>query len=126
MIGASCVLIRDICSGVVMLLVERRVTGGCAFRCSARDSVVRRSLPGGRIHGALVCAVAKFGADDCRPFLEAPRHVMASHFFGSELIPTPVPAREVIQVPKEGGLPRIMHGGGGDTTQLLSGAHAVA
>jgi AraC-like DNA-binding protein len=100
------------------------------------------------------CVSGQIGADDCRPFLEAPRHVMASHFvaagrmqlqvegsdavevcegeivllphnnahiFGSELIPTPVPAREVIQVPKEGGLARITHGGGGDTTQLLCG-----
>jgi AraC-like DNA-binding protein len=44
-----------------------------------------------------------------------------AHAFGSELIPTPVPAREVIQVPKEGGLARIVHGGGGETTQLLCG-----
>jgi AraC-like DNA-binding protein len=100
------------------------------------------------------CVSGKIAADDCRPFLEAPRHVMASHFvaagcmqlrpdgsdaievrageivllphnsahtFGSELTPTPVPVREVIQVPKEGGLGRIVHGGGGEITQLLCG-----
>ena len=100
------------------------------------------------------CVSGKIASNDCKPFLEAPRHVIASHFvaagcmqlrpdggdaievrageivllphnsahtFGSELIPTPVPVREVIQVPKEGGLGRIVHGGGGDTTQLLCG-----
>jgi AraC-like DNA-binding protein len=100
------------------------------------------------------CVSGKIALDDCKPFLEAPRHVIAYHFvaagcmqlrpdggdvievgageivmlphnsahtFGSELNPTPVPAREVIQVPKEGGLARIVHGGGGDTTQLLCG-----
>ncbi len=100
------------------------------------------------------CVSGKIAANDCKPFLEAPRHVIASHFvaagcmqlrpdgsdaievrageivllphnsahtFGSELTPTPVPVREVIQVPKEGGLGRIVHGGGGDITQLLCG-----
>jgi AraC-like DNA-binding protein len=100
------------------------------------------------------CVSGQISASDCKPFLQAPRHVMASHFvaagrmqlrpdggdtievrageiillphntahaFGSELISTPVPAREIIQVPKEGGLGRIVHGGGGDTTQLLCG-----
>jgi AraC-like DNA-binding protein len=100
------------------------------------------------------CVSGKIAASDCKPFLEAPRHVIASHFvaagcmqlrtddsdaievrageivllphnsahtFGSELIPTPVPVREVIQVPKQGALARIVHGGGGETTQLLCG-----
>jgi AraC-like DNA-binding protein len=100
------------------------------------------------------CVSGKIAANDCKPFLEAPRHVIASHFvaagcmqlrpdgsdaievrageivllphnsphtFGSELIPTPTPVREVIQVPKQGGLARIVHGGGGETTQLLCG-----
>ena len=100
------------------------------------------------------CVSGKIAPNDCKPFLEAPRHVIAYHFvaagcmqlrpdggeaievrageivllphnsahtFGSELNPTPVPAREVMQVPKEGGLARIVHGGGGDTTQLLCG-----
>jgi AraC-like DNA-binding protein len=100
------------------------------------------------------CVSGKIAPNDCKPFLEAPRHVIAYHFvaagcmqlrpdggdaievregeivllphnsahtFGSELSPTPVPAREVMQVPKEGGLARIVHGGGGDTTQLLCG-----
>ncbi len=100
------------------------------------------------------CVSGKIASNDCKPFLEAPRHVIAYHFvaagcmqlrpdggdaievrageivllphnsahtFGSELISTPVPAREVMQVPKEGGLARIVHGGGGDPTQLLCG-----
>ena len=100
------------------------------------------------------CVSGKIAANDCKPFLEAPRHVIASHFvaagcmqlrpdgsdaievrageivllphnsphtFGSELIPTPTPVREVIQVPKQGGLARIVHGGGGETTQVLCG-----
>ena len=32
----------------------------------------------------------------------------SAHTFGRELIPTPVPVREVIQAPKEGGLGRIV------------------
>ena len=73
------------------------------------------------------CISGKVSSDDCKPFLEAPRHVIASHFvahgymrlqpeggdaidvdageivllphnsahaFGSELNPTPVPARD--------------------------------
>jgi AraC-like DNA-binding protein len=46
---------------------------------------------------------------------------IAPNTFGSELLAAPVPAREVMQIPKEGGLVRIVHGGGGDTTQLLCG-----
>ena len=100
------------------------------------------------------CVSGKIASSDCKPFLEAPRHVIATHFvaagcmqlrpdnsdaievrageivllphnsahaFGSELTPTPVPVREVIQVPKEGGLGRIVHGGGGGITRLLCG-----
>ncbi len=44
-----------------------------------------------------------------------------AHCFGSELVPTPVPAREIIQPPRHGGLARIVHGGGGEATQLLCG-----
>ena len=100
------------------------------------------------------CISGKVSSDDCKPFLEAPRHVIASHFvaqgymrlqpeggdaidvaageivllphnsahtFGSELNPAPVPAREIIQPPKDGGLARIVYGGGGAATQLLCG-----
>jgi len=100
------------------------------------------------------CVSGQITPNDCKPFLRAPRHVIASHFvaegcmqlrpdggnaievrageivllphnsahtFGSELLAAPVPAREVMQIPKEGGLVRIVHGGGGDTTQLLCG-----
>jgi AraC-like DNA-binding protein len=44
-----------------------------------------------------------------------------SHCFGSELNLAPVPAGEVIQPPQDGGLARIVHGGGGEGTQLLCG-----
>jgi AraC-like DNA-binding protein len=100
------------------------------------------------------CISGKVSADDCKPFLQAPRHVIASHFvaqgsmrlqpeggeavdvaageivllpynsahtFGSELNPTPVPAGEIIRPPEDGGLARIVHGGGGAATQLLCG-----
>ena len=100
------------------------------------------------------CVSGKVSSDDCKPFLEAPRHVIASHFvahgymrlqpeggdaidvdageivllphnsahtFGSELNPTPVPAREIIQPPRDGRLARIVYGGGGAATQLLCG-----
>jgi AraC-like DNA-binding protein len=100
------------------------------------------------------CISGKVSADDCKPFLQAPRHVIASHFvtqgamrlkpeggeaidvyageivllpynsahtFGSELTPAPVPAGEVIRPPRDGGLARIVHGGGGAATQLLCG-----
>jgi AraC-like DNA-binding protein len=100
------------------------------------------------------CISGKVSSDDCKPFLQAPRHVIASHFvaqghmrlqpeggdaidvgvgeivllphnsahmFGSELNSAPVPAREIIQPPRDGGLARIVHGGGGAATQLLCG-----
>jgi AraC-like DNA-binding protein len=100
------------------------------------------------------CISGKVSADDCKPFLQAPRHVIASHFvvqgsmrlqpeggdavdvaageivllpynsahtFGSELNPTPVPAGEIIRPPENGGLARIVYGGGGAATQLLCG-----
>ena len=100
------------------------------------------------------CISGKVSSDDCKPFLHAPRHVIASHFvaqgymrlqpqdgeaidvgageivllphnsahtFGSELNPTPVPAGEIIQSPRDGGLARIVYGGGGAATQLLCG-----
>ena len=44
-----------------------------------------------------------------------------AHTFGSQLSPAPVLARDIMLPPKEGGLTRIIHGGGGDTTQLLCG-----
>jgi len=100
------------------------------------------------------CISGKVSSDDCKPFLEAPRHVIASHFvaqgcmrlqpeggdpidvgageivllphnsahaFGSELNPAPVPAREIIQPPRDGRLARIVYGGGGAATQILCG-----
>jgi AraC-like DNA-binding protein len=100
------------------------------------------------------CISGKVSSDDCKPFLQAPRHVIASHYvaqghmrlqpeggdaidvgvgeivllphnsahvFGSELNSAPVPAGEVIQPPQDGGLARIVHGGGGAATQLLCG-----
>ena len=100
------------------------------------------------------CISGKVSPEDCKPFLEAPRHVIASHFvaqgsmrlqpeggdaidvgageivllphnsvhsFGSELNPAPVSAGEIIQPPREGGLARIVYGGGGAATQLLCG-----
>jgi AraC-like DNA-binding protein len=100
------------------------------------------------------CVSGQLASDDCKPYIEAPRHVIASHFvaagrmqlqpeggdaievqageivllphnsahtFGSQLTPAPVPARDIMQAPREGGLTRIVHGGGGDTTQLLCG-----
>jgi len=100
------------------------------------------------------CISGKVSPEDCKPFLEAPRHVIASHFvaqgsmrlqpeggdaidvgageivllphnsvhsFGSELNPAPVLAGEIIQPPREGGLARIVYGGGGAATQLLCG-----
>ncbi len=100
------------------------------------------------------CISGKISPEDCKPYLAAPRHVIASHYvasghmqiqaegseaievrtgeivllphndahcFGSELNPAPVPAGEVIQPPQDGGLARIVHGGGGEGTQLLCG-----
>jgi AraC-like DNA-binding protein len=43
------------------------------------------------------------------------------HHFGSELTLAPVRAGEIIQPPQHGGLARIVHGGGGETTRLLCG-----
>ena len=45
----------------------------------------------------------------------------SAHTFGSELNPTPVPAGEIIRPPENGGLARIVYGGGGAATQLLCG-----
>ena len=45
----------------------------------------------------------------------------SAHTFGSELNPAPVPAREIIQPPRDGRLARIVYGGGGAATQLLCG-----
>jgi AraC-like DNA-binding protein len=100
------------------------------------------------------CISGKISPDDCKPYLAAPRHVIASHYvaagcmqlraegseaidvrageivllphndfhcFGSELNSAPVPAREIIQPPRDGGLARIVHGGGGAMTQILCG-----
>jgi AraC-like DNA-binding protein len=100
------------------------------------------------------CISGKISPEDCKPYLAAPRHVIASHYvasghmqlraegseaidvrtgeivllphndahcFGSELNPAPVPAAKVIQPPQDGGLARIVHGGGGEGTQLLCG-----
>lgn len=43
------------------------------------------------------------------------------HVFGSDLDASRASAREIIQPPREGGLARIDHGGGGAVTQLLCG-----
>ncbi len=100
------------------------------------------------------CISGRISPDDCKPFLAAPRHVIASHFvaagrmqlraeggatadvrageivllphndlhyLGSELNSTPMPAREIMQPPRNGGLARIVYGGGGETTQVLCG-----
>lgn len=100
------------------------------------------------------CVSGRITPDDCKPFLAAPRYVIASHFvaegrmqlqaegsdavdvrageivllphndahcFGSELRRAPVLARDIIQPPRDGGLARIVHGGGGEKTQLLCG-----
>jgi AraC-like DNA-binding protein len=100
------------------------------------------------------CVSGQLASSDCKPYLDAPRHVIASHFvaagrmqlqpeggevievqageivllphnsahaFGSQLNPVPIPARDIMQAPKGVGLTRIVHGGGGDTTQLLCG-----
>ena len=100
------------------------------------------------------CISGKVSPDDCKPYLAAPRHVIAFHFvaagcmqlraegsdairvrageivllphndfhcFGSKLNPTPVPAREIMQLPRDGGLARIVYGGGGEATQVLCG-----
>lgn len=100
------------------------------------------------------CISGKLSADDCKPFLAVPRHVIATHFvatgsmrlraesgdavdvragelvllphndahtFGSDLNVALMPAREVIQPPRGGGISRIRYGGGGETTQLLCG-----
>lgn len=44
-----------------------------------------------------------------------------AHTFGSALDPAPVPARDIIQPPQDGGLMRIVHGGGGASTHILCG-----
>ena len=43
------------------------------------------------------------------------------HHFGSQLTVSPVPAREIVQPGKSGGLMRIVHGGGGEATRLVCG-----
>lgn len=100
------------------------------------------------------CVSGQLASSDCKPYIEAPRQVIASHFvvagrmqlqpeggevievqageivllphnsahaFGSQLNPVPIPARDIMQAPKGAGLTRIVHGGGGETTQLLCG-----
>ena len=100
------------------------------------------------------CVSGQLASHDCKPYIEAPRHVIASHFvaagrmqlqpdggdaievqageivllphnsphtFGSQLTPVPVPARDFMRPRGDGGLTRVVHGGGGDTTQLLCG-----
>jgi AraC-like DNA-binding protein/mannose-6-phosphate isomerase-like protein (cupin superfamily) len=96
----------------------------------------------------------KLSADQCRPFLVTPRHVIASHFiadgrmqlqveggeaievhagelvllphndthsFGSDLQAAVIPAHEVVQPPRGGGMARVRYGGGGEATQILCG-----
>jgi len=44
-----------------------------------------------------------------------------AHCFGSEMHHSPMPARDVIQPPQDGGLARIVYGGDGEATRLLCG-----
>jgi AraC-like DNA-binding protein len=44
-----------------------------------------------------------------------------THHFGSELTLSPVPAREIVQPARYGGLARMVHGGGGEPTRLVCG-----
>jgi AraC-like DNA-binding protein len=100
------------------------------------------------------CISGRVTAEDCQPYLAAPRHVMSFHFlvegrmqlrieggqpvevgageivllprndlhfFGSELQDAPVPAGNVVRPPENGGLARIVHGGGGEVTRLICG-----
>ncbi len=43
------------------------------------------------------------------------------HFFGSEITASHVPAGKLVRQPREGGLPRVVHGGGGEVTRLVCG-----
>ena len=43
------------------------------------------------------------------------------HLFGSDLSAALVPAHTLMQAPRVGGIARVKHGGGGETTQLLCG-----
>jgi AraC-like DNA-binding protein len=100
------------------------------------------------------CISGRVAPEDCRPFLAAPRHVIAFHYvacgsmqlraegaeaievrtgeavlvlhndmhhFGSQLNLAPVPAGEIVQPGLNGGLARIVHGGGGEATRLVCG-----
>ncbi|MGQ0833395.1 MAG: AraC family transcriptional regulator [Gammaproteobacteria bacterium] len=100
------------------------------------------------------CVTAKVAPEDCRPFLETPRHVIAYHCIvagrlclqteedepievregeivllarndvhriGSTPGMAPVSADDLVQAPKDGGLARIVHGGGGERTHIVCG-----
>jgi AraC-like DNA-binding protein len=43
------------------------------------------------------------------------------HYLGSAIDRNPINARELIQPPDDGGLPRIVHGGGGTQTRIVCG-----
>lgn len=43
------------------------------------------------------------------------------HYLGSAMAQRPTDAHELIQVPQGGGLPRIVHGGGGEKTRIVCG-----
>jgi AraC-like DNA-binding protein len=43
------------------------------------------------------------------------------HLMGSDVTGTPVPAEKLIQLSREGGLARIVHGGGGERTRFVCG-----
>lgn len=43
------------------------------------------------------------------------------HFFGSELTSRPVHAGSMVQPPRDGGLARLVHGGGGEKARLICG-----
>ena len=44
------------------------------------------------------CVSGKIDADDCKPFLEAPRHVMASHFVAAGCMQLRAEGSDAIEV----------------------------
>jgi hypothetical protein len=100
------------------------------------------------------CIASQVGPEDCRPWFEAPQHVIGFHFvidgdmrlqtdgeapttvragqivllprndrhrLGSSLGSKPVWGHDLIQLPTERGLARIVHGGGGARTHIVCG-----
>jgi AraC-like DNA-binding protein len=100
------------------------------------------------------CVTAHLAPEDCRPYLTAPRHVIAYHCIlagrlllqtdgtdpveltageivllprndvhrlGSTLDIPPVSGGELVQPSQDGGLARIVHGGGGEECRIVCG-----